>query len=212
MDPLEIVGFVTGAVCVWLAARENVWTFPVGIANNVVFAVLFVGSGLYAGAALQVVYLALGVLGWWWWVRGGADRGPLTVRTAPRWAWPAAAGAAVAATGVLTWVLGTWTDSTVPFWDGLTTGLSLVAQLMLNRKWIGTWYVWILTDVLLVGLYVSLGLYVTAALYVLFIGLCVHGLRTWRRSAAAAGSGAGTTPTSGHTPTSGRPTADVGTA
>ncbi|NCT90165.1 nicotinamide mononucleotide transporter [Cellulomonas sp. APG4] len=209
MDPLEILGFVTGAVCVWLAARENVWTFPVGIANNVVFAVLFVGSGLYAGAALQVVYLVLGVLGWWWWVRGGEDRGPLTVRTAPRWAWPVAVVAALTATAVLTWVLGTWTDSTVPFWDGLTTGLSLVAQLMLNRKWIGTWYVWILTDVLLVGLYVGLGLYVTAALYLLFIGLCVHGLRTWRR-AAAVGAAADATPAG--TPPSAHADAGVGPA
>ena len=44
---------------------------------------------------------------------------------------------------------------------------------------------WILTDVLLVGLYVSLGLFVTAALYVLFIGLCVQGLRRWRRARPA---------------------------
>ncbi|WP_199422024.1 nicotinamide riboside transporter PnuC [Actinotalea solisilvae] len=186
MDVLEVVGFVTGALCVWLAARENIATFPIGIANNVVFAVLFVGSGLYAGAALQAVYLVLGVLGWWWWARGGADRGRLEVRTAPRWAWPAAVAATAAGTAVLTLVLGSWTDSTVPFWDGLTTALSLVAQLMLNRKWLGSWYVWIVTDVVLVGLYVSLGLHLTAVLYALFVGLCVHGLRTWRRAAARA--------------------------
>ena len=139
MDLLEIVGFVTGAACVWLAARENIWTFPIGIANNVVFAALFVGSGLYAGAALQVVYLVLGALGWWWWARGGRDHGPLEVRRAPRWAWPVAVAAAVVSTAVLAVVLGTWTDSQVPVWDGLTTGLSLVAQLMLNRKWVESW-------------------------------------------------------------------------
>lgn len=185
MGILELVGFVTGAVCVWLAARQNIWNFPIGVANNVVFAVLFVRSGLYAGAALQVVYLVLGVLGWWWWLRGGTGRGPLEVRPAPRWAWPAAVVAAAAATAVLTLVLDTWTDSTVPFWDGLTTGLSLVAQLMLNRKWVGSWYVWIVTDLLLIGLYVSLGLFLTAALYAVFVVLCVHGLRAWRRAAAA---------------------------
>ncbi|WP_182111465.1 nicotinamide riboside transporter PnuC [Actinotalea sp. JY-7876] len=189
MDILEIIGFVTGAACVWLAARENIWTFPVGIANNVVFAAIFVSSGLYAGAALQLVYLVLGALGWWWWARGGADHGRLEVRPTPRWAWPVAVVAAAGATAVLAVVLGTWTDSAVPFWDGLTTGLSLVAQLMLNRKWLGSWYVWILTDVLLVGLYVSLGLHVTAALYVLFIGLCLQGLRRWRRAQRDAATG-----------------------
>ena len=65
--------------------------------------------------------------------------------------------------------------SAAPFWDSLTTSLSLVAQLMLGRKWLGSWAVWIVTDVLLVGLYASQGLYLTAVLYALFIGLCVHG-------------------------------------
>ena len=39
----EVVGFGTGAACVWLAARRNIWTFPLGIANNLVFIVLFFG-------------------------------------------------------------------------------------------------------------------------------------------------------------------------
>ncbi|MEK8227593.1 nicotinamide mononucleotide transporter family protein [Oerskovia sp. M15] len=68
----EIIGFVTGALCVWLAVRQNVWTFPIGLANNAVYVVLFGSTGLYAGAGLQVVYLVLGALGWYWWVRAGS--------------------------------------------------------------------------------------------------------------------------------------------
>jgi len=175
----EIIGFVTGALCVWLAVRQNVWTFPIGLANNAVYVVLFASTGLYAGAGLQVVYLVLGALGWYWWVRGGEAHRALTVRPTPAWVWPAAALSAAAATLLLVWVLSTWTDSTVPFWDALTTSTSLVAQLMLGRKWVGSWWVWIVTDVMLVGLYASQGLWLTAALYVGFIGLCVLGLRDW---------------------------------
>lgn len=192
MSVEEIIGFVTGALCVWLAVRQNVWNFPIGIANNLVYVVLFVTTGLYAGAGLQVVYLGLAALGWYWWLRGGADGGALVPRETPRWVWPAGAALAAVLAAVLFWVLSTWTDSSAPVMDSLTTSLSLVAQLMLNRKWIGTWWVWIAADVLFVGLYISLELYLTAALYVGFIGLCALGLRDWRREMRA--DGHGTTP------------------
>lgn len=185
MDWVEVVGFVTGAACVWLAARQNVWTFPVGIANNAFFAVLFWQAGIGGNAGLQAVYLVLGVLAWSWWVRGGRGGTSLAVRRTPRAVWPVATATAVALTVALAAALGGTGTSVQPWWDGSTTALSLVAQVMLGRKWVGSWAVWILTDVLLVGLYLSLGLYLTAALYVLFIGLCVHGWRSWSRDLAA---------------------------
>jgi nicotinamide mononucleotide transporter len=183
----EILGFVTGAACVWLAVRQNVWTFPVGLANNVVFLVLFTGTGLYANAGLQVVYLVLGALGWYWWLRGGTDRGRLVVHRTPRAAWVVGLAAAAVSTAVLVAVLTTWTDSAVPFWDALTTSSSLLAQTMLGRKWIGNWWVWIATDVVLVGLYASQGLWLTAALYVGFVAMCVQGLREWSAARRAPG-------------------------
>ena len=70
----EVLGFVTGVWCVWLVVRRNVWNWPVGIANNVFFLLLFVEAGLFADSALQVVYLVLGFYGWWAWVRGGVHR------------------------------------------------------------------------------------------------------------------------------------------
>lgn len=184
MGWIEILGFVTGAACVWLAARENVWNFPVGIVNTGLFLVLFTSTGLYANAGLQVVYLVLNGLGWYWWLRSGRDDGVLTVRRTPRVAWVVGAVAVVVLTAVLTVTLRD--VSAAPFGDSLTTSLSLVAQLMMGRKWLGSWAVWIVTDVLLVGLYLSQGLYLTAALYVLFIGLCVQGVVRWRRALAAA--------------------------
>ena len=186
MSVEEIIGFATGALCVWLAVRQNVWTFPIGIVNNIVYAILFTSTGLYAGATLQVIYLGLGALGWFWWVRGGSGGGTLAVRPTPRLAWVLGAVAAVALTLTLVWVLSTWTDSSAPVLDSVTTSLSLVAQLMLGRKWIGNWAVWIVADIIYVALYLSMGLYLTAILYTGFIAMCAVGVRDWRRELAAA--------------------------
>lgn len=180
----EVAGFVTGGLCVWLVVRQNIWTFPVGIANNVFFIVLFLQVGLYAEVGLQVVYIGLGLLGWWWWLRGGPDRTRLVVRATPAWVWPAAVLAIALGTWLLHWLLTTHTDSTVPGWDALTTTMSLTAQLMLSRKWIGNWLVWIVADVIYIGLYASKGLWLTSVLYALFLTLCIVGLRQWRAAAA----------------------------
>jgi len=184
MEITEIVGFVTGALCVWLAVRQNVWTFPIGMLNNVAFGILFVKAGLYAGAGLQAVYLLLGALGCYWWLRGGTDRAHLSVHAVPRWGWLGIAVGTALSTLALYAALTTWTDSTVPAADALTTSLSLAAQLMMGRKWLGSWAVWITVDALFVVLYVNQGLWLTAVLYAGFIPLCVRGVYEWRRDMA----------------------------
>ncbi|WP_295839772.1 nicotinamide riboside transporter PnuC [uncultured Microbacterium sp.] len=176
----QILGFATGAACVLLAARRNVWTYPIGIANNLVFLVVFVPAGLYASAALQIVYLVLGVHGWWRWTRGVEHDREYVART-PRRAVPWLIVAAVAGAALLTWVLATFTDSQVALADAATTSASLVAQYMLNRKWIENWFVWIGVDIAFVALSIATGLWIIAALYALFIVLCVGGLLSWRR-------------------------------
>lgn len=176
----EVLGFVSGAVCVWLTVRRNIWNFPVGIAKNLVFLVLFLQVGLYADAGLQVVYVALGAAGWYWWLRGGDDHGALDIRHTPRWGWPLAALGVAVLTGLLWTVLTRHTDSTRPLADAATTALSLVAQVMLNRKWIGHWALWITADAIYIWLYAAKGLGLTSVLYALFLALCVAGVRQWR--------------------------------
>ncbi len=178
---VEILGFVTGAACVWLLVKENLWNWPVGIVNNLLFLVLFFRSGLYADSGLQLVFIALSLYGWWNWLRGGGAKEELAISRTPR-----AAGIALAALGTgFTVALGVFLDratpSTVPYSDALTTALSLVAIYLQAKKWIETWHVWIAADVVYIALYFYKGLALTALLYVVFLGMCVVGLREWRR-------------------------------
>jgi nicotinamide mononucleotide transporter len=181
----EVAGFVSGAVSVWLYVRQNAWAWPTGIANSVFWLVLFWSSRLYLDSGLQVVYLVLEVIGWYWWLRGGQRPGRLPVaRTARREVW-ALAGVGVLATLGLWWAMAAVADA-LPLPDAATTVVSLIAQYMLTRKLIGNWWCWIAVDVAYVGMYVDQHLYLTAALQPLLIGMCVAGLRQWRTSMRAA--------------------------
>src|SRR6478736_7916556 len=87
IDFTEACGFVTGAVCVWLVTRENIWNWPIGLANNLFFAFLFWRARLFADMGLQGVYLVLGIWGWWEWLHGGKNHSRLEVTRGTRTEW-----------------------------------------------------------------------------------------------------------------------------
>ncbi len=177
----ELLGFLTGGFCVWLTVRGHVANFPVGIANSALFLVLFASARLWADSGLQVVFIVLGFTGWWQWRYGGAQRTELVVGRASRHALAGCTVAVVLATAGLTLLLRA-ADDVAPFWDALTTALSLAAQWLLNTRKIENWFFWIAADCVYVPLYTVKHFDLTAIVYVLFLGLCVAGLRSWMRA------------------------------
>lgn len=176
---LESASFVTGALCVWLTVKQNIWNFPLGLINVATFCVVFFQSRLYADAGLQVVYFGLGVVGWYLWLHGGANRTALKVSRASAWELSLIYVFIAAAT------LGLWktlaeVGGSASFWDALTTSISLASQWLLNRKRLESWIGWIVVDVIYVPLYIYQDLYLTAILYGLFLLMAVMGLRAWR--------------------------------
>lgn len=177
----ELLGFVTGAASVWLTVLARISNFPVGIANSALFLVLFLSARLFADSGLQVVYIVLGLAGWWQWPHGGQDRSRLTVA---RSGWPLLA-ACVLFTVLVTWgltVLLRAVHDIAPFWDALTTAISLAAQFLLNGKKIENWAFWIAADLIYIPLYVVKRLDLTAIVYVLFLAMCFAGVSAWRRA------------------------------
>jgi nicotinamide mononucleotide transporter len=177
----EAWGFVTGGICVWLVVREHLWNWPIGLANNVFFFVLFLQGRLFADMGLQVVYFGLGVYGWLNWLFGGENKTVLKISRTTRNEWLVL----VAAIPLSTWGLREIliaVNGAAPFWDSLTTVLSLAAQYLLCRKRVENWFFWILADVIYIPLYLSRHLPLTAVLYAVFLVMCLVGVREWHRS------------------------------
>ena len=86
---------------------------------------------------------------------------------------------AAAHTGIYFLLVG-FTNSTVPFWDAMTTAGSIVAMWMLSRKYVEQWLVWLAVDLVTVGLYLYKGIPLTAGLYALYSALAVAGYLRWK--------------------------------
>lgn len=182
MSALEVAAFVSGVATVWLAARQNIWSWPTGIVNVTLYALLFWRVRLYADAGLQVVYLVLSIYGWWAWLHGGAHGTPLPVRRAPRRLLLLVATLAFAFTAAVGFSLARYTDAAVPLLDSALTGTSLVAQFLMTRKYLENWLIWIAADVVYVGLFIARAMYPTALMYAIFTGLAWYAWREWRAS------------------------------
>lgn len=181
MSLVEILGFLTGAVNVWLLARQNIWNWPIGLANNALYVAVFLAAGLYGDAGLQLVYITLGIYGWWTWSHPVA-RVELQVTHTPRSTWIWLTPATIAAAIGLAFFLRRFTDSTVPVWDAFTTALSLAAIYGQTKKYVESWWLWITVDIIYVPLYLYKQLRLTSVLYFVFFLLCVMGLRQWSRA------------------------------
>jgi nicotinamide mononucleotide transporter len=185
----ESWGFVTGGICVWLVVREHLWNWPVGLANNVFFFVLFLRGRLYADMSLQIVYLGLGIYGWLNWIFGGKGHTALKISRTTRHEWIALSGCIPLCTWGMREVLLSVNDA-APLWDAMTTVLSLAAQYLLCRKRFENWWFWIAADVIYIPLYVTRQLPLTAVLYAVFLAMCLVGVREWSRGLKKGARGA----------------------
>jgi nicotinamide mononucleotide transporter len=183
---LEPIGVLFGLLTVYFSVRQNIWTWPTGIVSVSAFGVLFFHIKLYADMCLQVFFLWSCIQGWYFWLKGGDNHSTLRITRLSR------QQVILVTIGMIASVLGigflfhTFTDASLPYLDATASGMSVVAQLLMMRKKLEHWYLWIVVDVLSIGIYIYKDVLWTAGLYGVFLLLCITGLSEWRRSYAQA--------------------------
>ncbi|WP_313739258.1 nicotinamide riboside transporter PnuC [Pseudomonas sp.] len=184
MSGLELFAAALGVVAVWLTVKQNPWCWPIGLVMVVLYSWIFYEVKLYSDMLLQLIYAVLQLYGWWQWTRPGR---PAEARHVTRLGL-SAMGAGLALGLLASLGLGAamahWTDAAQPWLDAALTAFSLVAQLWMAQKRLQCWTLWVVLDVIFVGLFLYKGLYLTAGLYALFTLIAVRGFLEWRRDPA----------------------------
>lgn len=182
MSALELAAAVLVLVNIALVARRSIWNYPFGIAAVTLYAIVFWGARLYSDMLLQGFYLLLNLYGWWHWQRSRAASGEVVVLrlgALARIGWIAAAAAATLGWGAL---MHRFTDAAAPWWDASVAMISIAAQILMARRFVENWVLWILVDLIAIPLFAARGLWTTAAVYVLLLGLSLWGLIDWLRA------------------------------
>lgn len=195
MSYVEFTGTVLYLASVWLIARRNIWTWPVGIGSVLLYLALFWQIRLYSDALEQVYFLGASAYGWWYWTRGaptGRDE------CAVRWGSVGSIALALGLTVVLALALGyvmrhihLWLPAffpepaSYPDIDAASTVLSFTAMLLMARKRVESWLLWVVVDVVGIGLYYVKEVRFIALLYVVLLVLALRGYWNWRGAARA---------------------------
>ena len=178
---LEWLGTISGFTCVYLAAKQNIWNWPIAIISVLAYSVLFYDYQLYGDAILQLYFLATSVYGWYYWNKRKNDHSkPIVSLNTTEWFKVISTIIFLAA--VLGYILDHYTDTNVPYADGFCTSMSFVAQFLMTRKVLQNWIFWIIVDICYVPLYLYKDLGLTAVLYTLFLALAVMGYLAWGKS------------------------------
>jgi len=179
-DPLEIAATALTLICVILAVKRSLWQFPTGIAGTALGFFVFWGIGLYASAVLQIFFIAVQVYGWWYWTQGDRGKKP-RIRSTDPWLVAVVCLAALCIATSAAYALEQLTDAQVALPDAAIFGLSVVAQILLDRKRVENWPVWVLVNILSVYVYASQGLWLYTGLYAFFIFNAFWGWWEWRK-------------------------------
>ena len=187
MDPVELAGFVLSLAMVYCNIKELHWGWPLAILSSVLYGLVFWNSQLYGEASLQVMFILTALWGWHQWRKGTQSVNPDVQTVSPlkisqlnSIELKQAAAATLLAWPVMAYFLNRYTDSDVAIWDALVTTLSLLGQYLLAKKKIENWWVWLVVNIITVGLMLVKSLWLTALLYVLFAILSYIGLKAWR--------------------------------
>ncbi len=196
LEIIEAAGTITGIICVWLFIRQNIWAWPVAVVSAALFCVVFLDAGLYSNMGLQGFYIGLAFYGWHQWRRGGPEQAGVKVQHLTRRQGAVLGMLVLLTTTTLVAMLvfitrGTpITPETMAAFiaseharslDALATAMSLAGTWMQAKKILENWLLWIVTDIILAGVFFSQGLYFTTALYLLYLVMASLGYRAWRK-------------------------------
>ena len=182
---VEIFAALISIVYVILSVRQIRWLWLFGFLSALLYSWIYFDAGFYAGMGLQGYYMFISVYGWILWSRGQGSDNPETTLKVTRVTWRTAL-ILLSAWGVLllaiALILKYLTDSTIPFWDALTTSGGIIATWMLARKILENWVIWIFIDSVSIMLYLWKGLYPTTLLFTVYVVMAVIGYREWKKS------------------------------
>ncbi len=180
---LEWFGVFTGILCVWLAAKNNIWNWPIAIVSVLIYIFIFFESKLYADMGLQFYFFVTNIYGWYFWSKqrnNPNESRPITLITTKEIM--LSIFGTIAFTLALGFLLYKNTDASFPFIDSFCTACSLISQVFLARKVLQNWLIWIFVDIIYVGVYFSKDLYATGLMYALYIAIATMGYLDWRKT------------------------------
>ncbi len=186
---IEFIGTVFGLIAVWLATRQKISSWLVGLINVSCFFWLFYQVQLYSGMFLQAFFFATNFYGWYVWRKQLAgNEAPTILTKTNRWSLLVITALLTLTVGIIVQKLpilypGIFPKpASQPYYDAFIAIASIVGQIMLTRRISDNWFVWLIVNSVSVFVFFRQGLYLLSVEYFLFLLLALKGILDWKKS------------------------------
>lgn len=181
MSWLEIIALLFYLLSVVFTTMKSVWTWPAGIIGVIAYMLFFIDVKFYADAGLQVIYFVQCIYGWLFWQRNIKKYDEFRIRRLSAKNSILTLSFIGLVTALLSYFLQKYTDDKLPFWDSFASVLSLVANWLLARKIFENWILWIISDLLYIGIFYQQGYFISFLFYIIFLALSINGYFAWKK-------------------------------
>jgi nicotinamide mononucleotide transporter len=186
--PLEYIAVFTGIISVVFSRIENIWVYPTGLINTVIYIYLSFKYHLIGEASVNFYYTVMSIYGWWLWTRKDRqDKPVLQVTFSSRKEWGQEIGFFlffyVAIFSALTFLKQNFFEGVIPWADALASASAFTGMWLMAKKKVESWWWWIVTNIASIPLYFVKGLVFTSVYYGVLLVLAVFGLLEWQRRA-----------------------------
>lgn len=180
IHPMDIAGSIFSLLSTVYYVKADKLAWPFGLVAILINIFLYGITGIYGDTVLEFIYLLSTFYGWYYWTKGKNKKAlPITNITFQH------SLILIILSTISIYVVSKclihFTNSQVPYWDAITTVLSLCAQWLTCRKIIQTWIVWFIVDAMYVGLYFYKGIPAHSILLLIYLGLAIAGYLRWYR-------------------------------
>ncbi|MCW3111809.1 MAG: nicotinamide mononucleotide transporter [Segetibacter sp.] len=185
---LEFIAVASGIVSVWFSQKANIWVYPTGILNTVIFIYISFKGNLFGEASVNIFYTLMSIYGWMLWLKKDAsNKAVLKIRYSTTKEWVLNLlffGVIYLAIYLsLSYLKKDFAPGAIPAGDALASASAYTGMLLMARKKVESWYWWIITNIASIPLYFVKGYVFTSFQFVVLLVMAFVGLVSWHKKA-----------------------------
>lgn len=188
---LEYIAVFAGIASVWFSRKENIWVYPVGLINTIIYVYLSAKGHLFGEVSVNIYYTIMNVYGWYLWLKKDEQQHLLlhvTFSDKRWWIYQILFFAAfyLVIYFSLNYLKETFAPGAIPAADAFASATAFTGMWLMTKKKVESWYWWIATNIVSIPLYFIKHYVFTSVYYVVLLIMAVFGLITWMQKAKKA--------------------------
>jgi nicotinamide mononucleotide transporter len=189
---LEYIAVFAGIASVWFSRIENIWVYPVGLINTIIYIYLSFQVGLWGEGSVNFYYTVVSIYGWVLWAKRDQQKHHVVVikkSSGKQWMKHLLFFSFfyIVLFFALSWLKKNGNaPQAIPWADAFASAAAYTGMWLMAKKKVESWWWWIATNIASIPLYFVKGLVFTSVYYIILLVMAVFGLLEWIRRAKIA--------------------------